>query len=111
MKEGRKTRRIWPSFSEARWFILAGSAYGLLSFIPILYEPIRETVWSWLQGVGGPVLVGAVFALLPAAWTILLTSPLPHTSDLLYIAVPMSAALGGLAAYLLKALLNVRRHG
>jgi len=105
----QRPRRVWPSFREARWFILAGGVYGLLSFIPIMYEPIRETFWSWLQRVGGEILVGAVFALLPSAWTIFLTSPLPHTSNLLYIAVPASMVLGGLAAYLLKALLYVRR--
>lgn len=105
------SRKMWPSFHEARWFILTGSVYGILSFIPILYVPVRETLWSWLYRMGGEILVGAVFALLPSAWTIVLTSPFPQGSGLLYLAVPVAVVLGGLAGYLVKALLRARRGG
>lgn len=84
----------------------------MLSLIPLVNVNVREHFWSSLQDAGGPILTGAVAGLLPGIWAVFLTSPLPHTRNLLYVVVPLSAILGSLAAYVLKALFNAwkRRH-
>lgn len=103
---------FWPSVKESAWWLLIGSIYGLLSLIPLVNENIRETLWSSLQDIGGPILVGAVLGLLPAIWATILTSPLPHTRNLLYVVAPLAAILGSTVAYLVKALFSAwkRRH-
>lgn len=106
MRENRKTKKFWPPVREATWWLLAGGVYGLFSMIPLVNVNVRENFWSSIHDLGGPILTGVVAGLLPGIWTVFLTSPLPHTRNLLYIAVPLSAILGSLAAYFLKALFN-----
>jgi hypothetical protein len=105
--DGKKKTRPW--LREARWWVLLGAAYGLAGFLPLTCEPIREGMWSGLQAAGGPVLVSAVAALLPAVWTLALTAPLPHDHRLLYLALPLAALLGGAAGYLLAVLVRRAR--
>ncbi|MBC7347103.1 MAG: hypothetical protein H5U00_06545 [Clostridia bacterium] len=102
-------RAVRSSVRGAGWWVLAGAAYGLASFLPLTYELIREEMWSGLQAFGGPVLVAGIAALLPAVWALFLTAPLAQTGGLLYLAVPLAAVLGGAAGYLLKTLVGMAR--
>ncbi|HZD59224.1 MAG TPA: hypothetical protein VE439_02065 [Anaerolineae bacterium] len=95
-----------PTWREARWWIIVGAAYGPLSLYIILVWPVTREA---LHNVA-PRLVFWLIILSPAGWTLLLLSIVwpgsPGRSEALVPALFLSAALGGLAGYVLRAILK-----
>lgn len=86
---------------EARWWVLAGVAWAILSSPILFYPPVREVVYGTIGAA-----IEYLFILLPIVWTILILSVVYpdalQSPSAIAPSLLLSAFLGGLAGYILR---------
>lgn len=103
--QSNRLQRYLPTLREAKWWILAGIVWAILSVPVIIHSGVREAIYMVLGN-----LMKYLVAVLPILWALFfvhLVGPLfSQSREALVLALFLSTILGGLAGYILRTIVK-----